>query len=268
MSHPMGPWAASATGPGGVTRSLAEAARQALDQWQTPADLEEARDLQRTLARRVRAEDGPTRWRWVLGLDSAFVEGGRRILAGAVLWDAVRRAVVGRWVAVADVEFPYVPGFLSFRETPGYLRVMTQVDRPVDVLIVDGQGTAHPRGFGIACHIGVLLDWPTIGVGKSRLFGRHETPAPDAGQWVPLRHPRTGAVIGAVLTTRPRTRPVYVSPGHRVSLERAVAVVLDCCDGYRLPEPQRQADQWVKRMRGRVSGGDPGPISETPFSSF
>jgi len=247
MSHPIGPWA----GPM-ASRSLAEAAWQALRQWRTPADLQEARNLQWTLARRVRAEDGPTRWRWVLGLDSAFIGGGHRILAGAVLWDAVGRTTVHRWVAVADVEFPYVPGFLSFRETPGYLRVMTQVDHPVDVLIVDGQGTAHPRGFGIACHIGVLLDWPTIGVGKSRLFGRHETPAPNAGQWVPLWHPRTGAVIGAVLTTRPRTRPVYVSPGHRISLEQAVAVVLDCCDGYRLPEPQRQADQWVRQMRDRV----------------
>ncbi|GBC84858.1 Endonuclease V [bacterium HR11] len=259
MSHPMGPWAESATRRTDASRSLAEAAQQALRQWRMPADLKEARNLQWTLARRVRTEDGPTQWRWVLGLDSAFVEGGRRIVAGAVLWDAAQRTTVRRWVAVADVEFPYVPGFLSFRETPGYLRVMTQVDHPVDVLLVDGQGTAHPRGFGIACHIGVLLDWPSVGVGKSRLFGRHEAPALNAGQWVPLWHPRTGAVIGAVLTTRPRTRPVYVSPGHRVSLERAVAIVLDCCDGYRLPEPQRQADQWVKRMRKQVWTIDHGP---------
>lgn len=259
MVHPTGPWAEPAMGREGTSRSLAEAARRALRQWRTPADLEEARSLQWTLARQVRTEDGPARWRWVLGLDSAFVEGGRRIVAGAVLWDAAQRTTVHRWVALADVEFPYVPGFLSFRETPGYLRVMTQVDHPVDVLIVDGQGTAHPRGFGIACHIGVLLDWPTVGVGKSRLFGRHEAPAPNAGQWVPLWHPRTGAVIGAVLTTRPRTQPVYVSPGHRVSLERAIAIVLDCCDGYRLPEPQRQADQWVRQMRSQVSEKDPRP---------
>ncbi len=225
------------------------AVHRAMHAWIQPRDFAEARAIQYRLARQVRVDDGPTEWRWVLGLDGAFVRDDRVMLAGAVLWDRMQNAVTACWIAHTEVRMPYRPGFLSFRETPGYLAVLQQVDRPVDVLIVDGQGIAHPRGLGIAAHLGVLLDWPTIGVGKTRLFGVHAEPAPEAGHWTPLRHPRTHRTIGAVVRTRRRVRPVFVSPGHRVSVSVAVQIVLATCRGYRLPEPQRHAHRWVTQRR-------------------
>lgn len=139
------------------------------------------------------------------------------------------------------VEFPYVPGLLSFREIPPLLAAWTRLRSRPDVILVDGQGYAHPRRFGLACHLGVLLDLPTIGCAKSRLIGHHEDPPPERGSWTPLVD--DGERIGAALRTRHGCRPVYVSIGHRVTLEEAIRVVLSCAPRYRLPEPQRLADR-------------------------
>src|SRR5690606_18640659 len=116
--------------------------------------------------------------------------------------------------------FPYVPGLLSFREVPAVLEAFARLESTPDLVLCDGQGYAHPRRFGIACHLGVLLDVPTIGAAKSRLLGEHPEVPPERGAWVPLTD--QGEVIGAVLRTRARTRPLYVSAGHRVSLETAI----------------------------------------------
>jgi deoxyribonuclease V len=142
-------------------------------------------------------------------------------------------------VVQCRTRFPYAPGYLSFRETPALLAALAGLRRRPDLILCDGQGLAHPRRFGLASHLGVLLDVPTIGVAKSRLVGTHG-PVPEArGAWVPLRD---GAeTIGAVLRTRAGARPVYVSVGHRVSLETAVETVLRCAPRYRLPEPVRRA---------------------------
>jgi deoxyribonuclease V len=144
------------------------------------------------------------------------------------------------WAAVnVEIDFPYVPGLLTFREGPGVLAVLAKLTTWPDVLIFDGHGVAHPRRFGLASHMGVLLDHPTVGCAKSRLVGDYEEPGDQVGDWAPLRD--GGEVIGAVLRTRAGVRPVFVSVGHRVDLPTAIDLVLRCGRGYRLPETTRYA---------------------------
>jgi deoxyribonuclease V len=150
------------------------------------------------------------------------------------------------------VRFPYIPGLLSFREIPALLAAWEKLRTRPDVLIVDGQGIAHPRRFGIASHLGVLLDQPSIGCAKSRLVGRYEEPPPERGAWTPLVD--RGEVIGAAVRTRTGRRVVFVSIGHRVSLAAAIRVVLACSPRYRLPEPQRLADRLSRSAQAAALG--------------
>jgi deoxyribonuclease V len=139
-----------------------------------------------------------------------------------------------------DVPFPYVPGLLSFREMPAILPALEQLTARPDVLMTDSQGLAHPRRFGLACHLGVLLDWPTLGVAKSRLTGEPTGPlATEKGARVPLVD--EGEPVGVLLRTRTDVNPVYVSIGHRITLDDAVRITLDCSPRYKIPEPTRQA---------------------------
>ena len=135
--------------------------------------------------------------------------------------------------------FPYVPGLLSFRELPAVLAALEQLREPPDLLLCDGQGIAHPRRFGIASHLGLLVDIPAIGVAKTRLCGTHAEPPHQRGAWTPLRAGEE--IIGAVLRTRIGVKPLYISPGHRIGLETALAYVMRCCTRYRLPETTRHA---------------------------
>lgn len=141
--------------------------------------------------------------------------------------------------AVAPATFPYIPGLLAFREAPAILAACAQLRCEPDLFIFDGQGRAHPRRMGIACHVGLCLDRPTIGCAKSRLCGEHASLPEAAGAWVPLVD--AGETIGAAVRTRSGVKPVYVSAGHRIDLATAVHYVLACCRGYRLPEPCRRA---------------------------
>jgi deoxyribonuclease V len=143
------------------------------------------------------------------------------------------------------VPFPYIPGLLSFREIPPLLSAWKRLRTRPDAIIVDGQGIAHPRRLGIASHLGLVLDVPTIGCAKSRLCGEHEEPAPERGSWTPLIH--KDERIGAALRTRDGCNVVYVSTGHRVGLKSAISVVLAWAPRYRLPEPQRLADQLTRQ---------------------
>jgi deoxyribonuclease V len=137
------------------------------------------------------------------------------------------------------VTFPYVPGLLAFREGPSVLAALEKLSIWPDLFIFDAQGLAHPRRLGLACHMGVILDWPSIGCAKSRLIGRHEEPGDEVGDWVPLLD--GDQVIGAVVRSRTRVKPLYVSVGHRVDLTTAIDLVLLCSKGYRLPETTRYA---------------------------
>ncbi len=212
-----------------------------------PEEPREARAVQESLRHRVIRENGLGRIRTVAGIDVAYGRRGERTWAAVALLEMPELALGESVLASLPTAFPYLPGLLSFREAPAALEALPLLSRTPDLLMVDGHGYAHPRRFGIACHIGVLTDRPTIGVAKSRLVGRHEEPGPDHGDRVPLMD--RGEVIGMVVRTRPGVRPVYVSIGHRVGLERAVELVLACCRGFRLPEPTRLADR-LSRCHG------------------
>ncbi len=211
-----------------------------------PEDVAAARRLQEALRARVVCADhlvSPTR---IGGVDIHYDRRRRRVFAAAVRLDPTAELQASA-LASAPLRFPYVPGYLAFREAPAALEALAVLGA-LDLLFVDGHGLAHPRRFGIACHLGVLLDLPTVGVAKSRLVGEHEEPGPEPGAAVPLVD--RGEVVGMVLRTRARVRPVYVSVGHRISLERAVELTLAFCRGFRLPEPTRLADR-LSRAHGR-----------------
>lgn len=197
----------------------------------------EARAIQKTLRGHVITEDKIGEVRTVAGVDiGLFRKRGR---AAAVLLRFPSLEVCGKAVIKADLQFPYVPGLLSFRECPLAIQALRGLPQRPDLLICDGQGLAHPQRFGMACHLGVLLDLPTIGAAKSRLIGWHEEPGNERGSQDLLRDGEE--VIGSVLRTRANIRPLYVSIGHRISLETAVALTLRCSPRYRIPEPIRQA---------------------------
>ncbi len=200
----------------------------------------EAIALQRGLAGRVETADRlPDEIHSGAGVDVGYEEGGRITRAAVAVLRFPDLEPLHSAIARRPTEFPYVPGLLSFRELPALLEALQQLTELPDVILCDGQGRAHPRRFGIACHLGVLLDRPTLGVGKTRLIGSHAEPGPEKGDWAALLD--GGEVIGAVLRTRPGVKPLYISGGHRVSLETAIALTLACTRRYRLPETTRAA---------------------------
>ncbi|RME33165.1 MAG: deoxyribonuclease V [Gammaproteobacteria bacterium] len=199
----------------------------------------EAIALQRELAPLVVREDRLGAVRRVAGVDVGFRNGGRTTRVAVAVLDFPSLEPVDRVTGEFPTCFPYVPGLLSFREVPAVLRVWDRLRQVPDLLLCDGQGLAHPRRLGIACHLGLLLDLPSIGVAKSRLIGEHEEPPQERGAWVPLLDGEE--VIGAVLRTRVGVKPLYVSIGHRVSLPTAIDYVMKCTTRYRLPETTRMS---------------------------
>jgi deoxyribonuclease V len=206
--------------------------------------------IQRELASLVRQAPLPARPRFFAGTDMAFSSDGKRCLAGAVVWDRESETIVERQLAVRPVRFPYVPGLLSFREAPAVLAALRKLRDKPDVLMVDGQGLAHPRRMGLACHLGVVANIPTIGCAKSRLCGTHQEPRGLRGCWSLLTD--AGEIVGAVVRTRTGVRCVYVSVGHMVTIEQAISLVLECSTHYRLPEPTRLAHHLVTSHRRHI----------------
>lgn len=206
-----------------------------------------ARALQIELARQVRLEDDFPELSVIAGLDVGFEEGGAITRAAAVLLDADTLEPLAERVARVDTCMPYIPGLLSFRELPALLAVLEQLPQQPDLLFVDGQGIAHPRRLGVAAHLGVASGLPSIGVAKTILTGVHDELGPEKGAQTPLRDKASGEVIGTLLRSKLRCRPLIVSPGHRVSLGTAAALVLRCVTRYRLPEPTRLADRLASR---------------------
>lgn len=216
-----------------------------------PSTAREALAIQRRLVGRVSCKPTRRPIRLIAGLDAAFSIDGRECIAGAVVWDIETGGVLEHQVARRPLTFPYVPGLLSFREGPALIAVLRKIRQRPDAIMCDGQGMAHPRRLGIACHMGILTGLPSVGCAKSRLTGEHMEPAITRGSSTPLLD--HGDVIGVVLRTRDATRPVYVSVGHKVDLNAAVDIVLACGRGCRLPEPTRLADILVaseKRRQG------------------
>jgi deoxyribonuclease V len=199
----------------------------------------EAIALQAELAGRVVRRDEVGAVRRVAGVDVGFENGGKVTRAAVAVLEHPGLAPVERAVVREPTRFPYIPGLLSFREAPAVLAAFARLRTAPDLVLYDGQGIAHPRRFGIASHVGLLLDIPTIGVAKTRLVGEHRRLPARKGAWVPLVD--RGETIGAVLRSRAGVTPLYVSIGHRVSLARAVRWVMACTTRYRLPETTRWA---------------------------
>lgn len=207
---------------------------------------QEAIAIQQELRSKVILQDEFGTIRRVAGVDAGFEEGGSITRAAIAVLSFPDLQIQETASARCATSFPYVPGLLSFREAPAILEAMAQLAHPPDLLLCDGQGYAHPRRFGFACHLGVLCDLPSIGVAKSRLIGEHAAVGEERGAWQPLVD--GDEVIGAALRTRVGTRLLYVSTGHRIGLEMAIELVLQCAPRYRQPEPIRQAHHLASRL--------------------
>jgi deoxyribonuclease V len=215
----------------------------------------QAKALQERLKCRViqAREFPPEEIRLVAGTDISYLGDRKLSLAAVVVMEYRSLRVVEERVAAKSVDFPYVPGLLSFRELPALLEALGGLRCRPDVIIADGQGLAHPRFFGLACHLGVVTGIPTIGCAKSRLVGEHGEPGPEKGDWTPLLY--QGRTVGAVLRTRKGVKPVYVSVGHKTDLEFCIRVVMDCLRGFRLPEPQREAHRLAEACKKKAGPG-------------
>jgi len=239
-----------------------------LHEWNvTPA---KARKIQEKLREAWVGEDRLPQIRTVAGLDAAFVLAGSQALKRVSRWNGLRDAnraiggvVVFRFPEMVEIErahavlplrFPYVPGLLSFREIPVLLAALKKLKRLPDLLFCDGQGYAHPRRMGLATHLGIVLDRPSIGCAKSILIGSHGDLAAEAGHWVALTDAKAdGETIGAAVRTRDGVNPIYVSQGHRVSLKSAIELTLAVGDGMRIPRPTREADRLVGGVKRKMA---------------
>jgi deoxyribonuclease V len=215
---------------------------------------QQAARLQSELHARLRLVPfiGPARL--VAGADVAFSKRDDLVFAAVVLMTWPDCATTATATAIREGTFPYVPGLLTFREGPAVLEAFGRLAGKPDLVLFDGQGTAHPRRLGLASHLGIILDIPSIGCAKSRLCGEHEEPGWERGSSVDLID--GGEVVGAVVRTRTGIRPLYVSPGHRMDLTSAVSLTLAACRGFRLPEPTRQAHTLVTRLKREALGAD------------
>jgi deoxyribonuclease V len=231
-----------------------------LHRWNvTPA---EAREIQLQLRRRMERDDRIPKVEYVAGADIAFDlrgpgswrTGAGRAIAGVIVYRFPEMEELERASSILPLTFPYVPGLLSFREIPALLAAFESLRTSPDLIFCDGQGYAHPRRFGLACHLGVLLDVPSIGIAKSLLIGECKEPARRAGSTSALVDSETGEQVGAAVRTVSAVKPVYVSQGHRISLARAVEFTLAVKSGFRIPRPTRDADHLVNQIcRARKS---------------
>jgi deoxyribonuclease V len=210
-----------------------------------PDTAEEALSLQNELRHRVRLVDDFETPHTVAGIDCSYDTAHNLGFAVIVLleWESLQS--IASVNAALPVKFPYIPGLLSFREIPVILEALERLPQLPDLLMVDGQGIAHPRRLGIAAHLGVLTDMPAIGVAKSRLTGRYTEPGPNKGDTSPLMD--RSERIGTVLRSKEKTNPLFISAGHRITQERALEYTLRCLTRYRLPEPTRLADKLSKQ---------------------
>lgn len=208
--------------------------------------IEKLIELQKKLSKKV-VKEGCPKVRKIAGVDLAFSKENSIGFVAIVVLKYPELELIETKTLSGKVNFPYIPGLLAYREAPLILKAIRKVKEEIDIIMIDGQGIAHPRRFGIASHIGIILNKPTIGVAKSLLIGKHEEVASEKGSYSYITD--RNEIIGVALRTKENVKPVYVSIGHMVSLEYAMKIVLDCTKRYRLPEPVRLAHIEVEKVR-------------------
>ena len=213
--------------------------------WPKTPTIPEARQLQNQLRKKVRITPFNKEPRYIAGVDAAFSDD--TVFAAVCLYLFPELTLLEHRAAIQKLSFPYIPGFLSFREGPAIIAALDKLSQKPDLILVDGQGIAHPRGLGIASHIGILLGTPTIGCAKSRLIGEYSQPGNKKGSQSILKIQRK--TVGAVLRTKDSTRPLFISPGHKTDLAAAIRFTLACTGRYRIPEPLRCADMLSKKIK-------------------
>jgi len=207
----------------------------------------EAVELQKSLRERVRLQPLTKKIRTIAGADISFNKFEATVYAGIVVLKLPTLEVVEEVGVVSETKFPYVPGLLSFRESPSVLEAWAKLKTEPDAVMFDGQGIAHPRRVGIASHVGLLINRPTLGCAKSVLVGKYEEPEKERGSWTELID--KGEIVGAAVRTKTNVQPIYVSPGHLIDLEGAINLTLQSDGGYRQPEPTRRAHLLVNALR-------------------
>lgn len=213
-------------------------------EFKTPENAVQAKERQMELRKHLNIKDEFGKINTIAGVDVGYDNSRGLAHASIAVMQFDGLKILEQVQEFTPVDFPYIPGLLAFREIPALLAALNKLSKMPDLIMVDGQGIAHPRRMGIAAHLGVLLDWPAIGVAKSRLVGSYDEPGPEKNATSPLLH--NGELIGTVLRSKEKTKPLFVSPGHRVSMESALKITQECIIKYRLPEPTRMADKYSK----------------------
>jgi deoxyribonuclease V len=209
----------------------------------------EAIELQKSLRERVSITPLEKRVETIAGADISFNKFSPIVYAGLVVMRLPSLEVIEEVGVVSETQFPYVPGLLSFRESPSVLEAWAKLKIEPDAVMFDGQGIAHPRRVGIASHVGLIINRPTLGCAKSVLVGKYEEPDEMRGNWTELIDPKNGETVGAAVRTKTKVQPIFVSPGHLIDLKGAIKLTLDCDGGYRQPEPTRRAHHLVNALR-------------------
>ena len=218
-----------------------------------PGSIRDAKAIQAELRGRVKIIPLNKAPRFIAAVDAAF--SGEHVIGAVCVYRYPSLVLTEEAYAVARVYLPYIPGYLSFREGPAIIETLKKLKTDPDIILFDGQGIAHPQGLGIASHIGVILDKPTIGCAKSRLVGEYAEPGMHKGEWSLLQYNKK--IIGVVLRTKDKVKPVFISPGHRIDLPSSIEIILGCTGKYRIPDPLRRADilsKEMKRKREAVKG--------------
>ena len=218
-----------------------------------PPSIKEAFRIQKELSQRVVRTAEAKRISTIAGADIAICVKEKKLVCGIILFSYPELEEIERVWTVSDEVFPYVPGLLGFREAPCVIRTFGKLREHCDMIMIDGHGLAHPRGFGLACHVGVLLDIPAIGVAKKCLYGTFVEPGLKKGEKALIRG-KNSEIVGVALRTRDRVKPVFVSVGNRTNLDTAVMIALECSRGLRIPEPTRLADKYVASLKKQVCG--------------
>ena len=210
----------------------------------------QAISLQKELAECVKHRKIGKKPKTIAGLDCAFSKDGKRIIAAVIVLRWGDFELIEAAHAIQDVTFPYIPGLLSFREAPVCIAAVEKLKTFPDVFMIDGQGIAHPRRLGLAAHLGLFFDKPTIGCAKSRLIGKFDGPLKNKGSFTSLKDGEE--IIGSVVRTRTNVKPVYVSIGNKCLLEEAIEITLSCAIKYRIPEPTRLAHNYVSKLKSTI----------------